>query len=235
MKRMIGRILSYFWIFLHHISSRRINVVVSELWMSRFKVEKGNQVAIRGGRLEYFYLNVCGCDNILDIRCEHLTKTIVTVCGNGNKIIFDGDVGMSNGNVIVRGDGCVVHIGKSSTFGGIRIVNVGKNNDVKIGEGCLFSDGVELWASDTHPIYDGSGGYCNPEQPVRVGANVWVGANVSILKGVTVGDGAIIGMGSIVTKDVPNRCIVAGVPAVVVRQSVSWSLYYPSEPKNGLK
>ena len=43
-----------------------------------------------------------------------------------------------------------------------------------------------------------------------------------ILKGVTVGDGAIVAAGSIVTKDVPAGCIVAGVPAKVIKYNVNW-------------
>ena len=53
---------------------------------------------------------------------------------------------------------------------------------------------------------------------VKLGKNVWVGAHATILPGVTVGDNAVIAAGAVVTKDVPAGCVVAGVPARVIKQ-----------------
>ena len=42
------------------------------------------------------------------------------------------------------------------------------------------------------------------------------------MKGITIGNGAVVAAGSIVTKDVPAKCLVAGVPAKVIRENVEW-------------
>lgn len=52
---------------------------------------------------------------------------------------------------------------------------------------------------------------------VRIGNKVWVGANATILPGVSVGDGAIIAAGAVVTRDVPARAVVGGVPAKLLK------------------
>ena len=53
--------------------------------------------------------------------------------------------------------------------------------------------------------------------PVVIGRNVWIGSNATILPGVTIGDDAVVAAASVVTKDVPEKSVVVGSPARVVR------------------
>ncbi len=43
-----------------------------------------------------------------------------------------------------------------------------------------------------------------------------IGSNATILGGVRIGAGAIVGAGAVVTRDVPERAVVMGNPAVVI-------------------
>ncbi|UGY04471.1 acyltransferase [Bradyrhizobium quebecense] len=56
------------------------------------------------------------------------------------------------------------------------------------------------------------------ESPVKLCDDVWVGAGAMVLRGVTVGQGAIVAAGAVVTRDVAPFSIVAGNPAVLVRE-----------------
>ena len=51
-----------------------------------------------------------------------------------------------------------------------------------------------------------------------IGHDTWIGHNAQIKPGVTIGHGAVIASGSVVTKDVAPYLIVAGVPAVPMRE-----------------
>ena len=55
-------------------------------------------------------------------------------------------------------------------------------------------------------------------KPVVIGDDVWIGANAVILPGVTIGRHVVVAAGAVVTKDVPDSCVVAGVPAKVVKK-----------------
>ena len=55
-------------------------------------------------------------------------------------------------------------------------------------------------------------------QPIIIEENVWLGARTIVLPGVTVGRDSCVAAGSVVTKDVPRRTLVGGVPAKLIRE-----------------
>lgn len=53
---------------------------------------------------------------------------------------------------------------------------------------------------------------------VKIGDNCYISTGVTILGPITIGNNVTIGAGAVVTNDIPDNCIVAGVPAKIIRK-----------------
>jgi maltose O-acetyltransferase len=87
---------------------------------------------------------------------------------------------------------------------------------VKIGDDCLIGTHVSVMDCDFHRVEDKS--WDTSGRRVVLEDRVWLGNRSIVLKGVTIGHDAVVAAGSVVTRDVPPRTVVAGVPAQVVRE-----------------
>lgn len=89
---------------------------------------------------------------------------------------------------------------------------------VTIGDNVLLGPGTVITAVG-HPISAaGRRKHLSYMKPVTIGNDVWMGANVTVLPGVTIGNNVVIAAGAVVDKDVPDNCIVGGVPAKLIRK-----------------
>ncbi len=55
-------------------------------------------------------------------------------------------------------------------------------------------------------------------KPIVIKRHVWIGTAATVLAGVTVGENSVVAAGAVVTRDVEPDCVVAGVPAKVVKR-----------------
>ncbi len=94
-------------------------------------------------------------------------------------------------------------------------VTIGVRERVEIGDNTRLGDYACIFDSNFHEIAPGE---LVHNAPVVIGRNVWLGRMAIILPGVTIGDHAVVAAGAVVTKDVPARSVVAGMPAKVVRE-----------------
>jgi acetyltransferase-like isoleucine patch superfamily enzyme len=107
--------------------------------------------------------------------------------------------------------GARIHIGNGTYLN--RNTEIIAQQEVVIGRDCMVAWDVVIMDTDQH----GLGGNPSVGLPVHIGDRVWIGCRSIVLKGVTIGDDAVVAAGSVVTKDVPARAVVAGVPARVIR------------------
>jgi UDP-2-acetamido-3-amino-2,3-dideoxy-glucuronate N-acetyltransferase len=91
-------------------------------------------------------------------------------------------------------------------------------DDVFVGHGVMF-------INDKYPKSTNESGELQTEDDwkvvstlVKQGASI--GSNATLLCGITVGSGSIVGAGSVVTRDVPDKAVVAGNPAKTIRKII---------------
>ncbi len=109
--------------------------------------------------------------------------------------------------------------GKNITVGKRVFINAGccfqDQGGIVIGDDCLIGHQV-VFATLNHVAEVANRADMIPA-PIRVGNSVWIGSHATILAGVTLGDGCIVAAGAVVTKDVPAKAVVGGVPARILK------------------
>jgi acetyltransferase-like isoleucine patch superfamily enzyme len=97
------------------------------------------------------------------------------------------------------------------------INNITIGNFVLTGNYLLITDNAHGTTSREHLDIHPSKRTLYSKGPVIIDDCVWIGEKVSIMPNVHIGKGCIVAANSVVTKDVPDYCVVAGVPAKIIK------------------
>lgn len=143
-------------------------------------------------------------DHVLVFHPENITIGSDVYIGHQTilKGYFQNEMIIGNGSWI--GQQCFLH-----SAGGILI-----GNNVGIGPGVqILTSAHDIEQERDHPIMH------RPVQfaEVRIGDGSDIGVRSVILPGVTLGSFVQVGAGAVVTKSFPDRSIIAGVPARLLR------------------
>lgn len=99
------------------------------------------------------------------------------------------------------------------------------SKEIIVGHDVQFSWNSLVMDSDAHKIYDERGQLISNSGAITIGDKVWIAANVTILKNSVIGNNCIVGCDSLVNKPVlSDNCIIAGIPAKVVRKIYKWEI-----------
>jgi acetyltransferase-like isoleucine patch superfamily enzyme len=174
--------------------------------------ERASSLLLRPPRLFWWSLQGMKIGKGTSFTSLHATWPHQVLIGNRCRIehdvYFHFDGIYDAGPRILIGDDCF--IGSGCEFNIKERIEVGDH--CQIASGCRFVDhnhGIAMEALIRKQPCSSA--------PITLADDVWVGANAVILAGVEIGAGAVVGAGSIVTRTVPPRAIVAGVPARTLR------------------
>lgn len=171
-------------------------------------------------------INIQGDGNELCLNGE-LRDSSINIQGSNNRIRIDATACLTWTDISILANDSEITIAAGTTIlGKPNQPNVllarGEPSRLTIGRECMFSYGIEVRTSDSHPIFDAQGTHINPSSDIAIGDRVWVGTRCMILKGSQLGQGAILAAASVLTREISARAIAAGIPAKVIRENVQW-------------
>ena len=204
-------------------------------------------------------IKVKGKNNKIILTSEHGEKEIhsvhgfkISITGNNNTIKIPKDYNIS-GNIKITTDNCLIDImstkfinlticthdqagqklfigPKTSIIGATFFLNE-KDASVIIGENCLFSGNIAIWATDGHSILDKTTKeILNPiKSPIVIEDNCWIGFGCILTKNTYLSSNSVVGAGSVVTKKFnESNVVIAGNPAKVKKTGISWDNLTPA-------
>jgi acetyltransferase-like isoleucine patch superfamily enzyme len=170
--------------------------------------------------------------------------------GAGSIMAFPAGAVFGEGSIEI-GEGTLIGAQVSLSAGLVPGQDLGPDAVLRIGDRCVIGRGShivahqsveigdDVWTGPYVYITDQNHGYQDPDtpigrqlpvnRPVTIGAGSWLGAGAIVLPGARIGVNVVIAAGSVVRGEVPDRCVVAGVPAKIVRRHVDDGWRAPRE------
>ncbi len=174
-------------------------------------------------------LQVGGCGGIVIAHKNTKFSEVYCCFKNGGVAFFDeSKYVISQLKVYINHNESIFFVGKNfSCVSAQCYLYEGKG--IFVDDDNQWSFGIQVRNSDAHAILDNKTGKCiNHGSDVCIGKHVWIASNSTILKGVNICDNTVVGACAVVTKKYKEgNCILAGNPARVVREDVSWERSSP--------
>lgn len=116
-------------------------------------------------------------------------------------------------------------IGRGSTILGRARIEIG--NDIMTGPNVYITDHNHTYDDLDQPI----GKQWFEHDPVSIGDGCWLGTGVIVLPGARIGRHVVVAGGAVVRGEIPDNCVVAGVPAKVIRRYIDGVGWDPPLPR----
>ncbi|MBE7927510.1 acyltransferase [Pseudomonas saudiphocaensis] len=177
---------------------------------------------------------------------QRLKKTTIKLRGSNNRLVIGENVTLTHCEIRLDGKDNLIEIGHNVRFSGGKIYLGGTNGQhirigadttvegayllvdeaasIDIGRDCMFSTEIIMRTGDKHSILDVvSSERVNRSRDIRIADRVWIGRDVTVLKGAVLHPETVVATRSLVSSAfAEGECVVAGVPARIVKRGVRW-------------
>ena len=152
------------------------------------------------------------------------SNSLCYICG-GSKLNLT-DLRLNSDSIFFYGFGSTVY-----PYDGKGFYFAGQSKNILIGSDCMFGNNLFIRNFTGHSMYDGQSKkrISNPES-IIIGDHVWINMGSRIFRGSKIKSGTVIGANSFVTnKEIPEKCVVVGAPAKVIRENILWGREAPPD------
>lgn len=140
--------------------------------------------------------------------------------------------GMAPGQELVANP--VVRIGDRTLIGrGSHVIghwSIDIGDDIQTGPYVYITDQNHAYEDPVEPV----GRQWPSEAAVSIGSGSWLGTGVVILPGTKLGRNVVVAAGAVVRGEFPDHCVVAGVPARMVRRYTPETGWQPVAREDGM-
>lgn len=186
---------------------------------------KKNGKKILNPKLKKIFVKFDGSNNYIEIHEPFfIHEKLFIQCDSNSKLIVGKNNNWKKLNILLGNSNEVV-IGEDTTIERAEFVLIGsKNTKMNIGNDCMISYNVAIRTEDGHTIYNNATKkIMNIPENVNIGNHVWIAANSRILKGSNIPSNCVISNFSLVNKKfTEENCVIAGIPAKVVKEGINW-------------
>lgn len=169
-------------------------------------------------------IQISGSDNTVVIEDDAVVRDcLIKISGNHNKVLISKNAYLAGAELWVEDNCCKLSVGENTFVGHHSHLACTENNStLTVGNDCMLSSFVQIRTGDSHSILDLNGRRINPASDVVISNHCWIGEGAKILKGTFLDSDSIIATGAIVKGTYPTNVIVAGNPAKILKNGVTW-------------
>ena len=181
-------------------------------------------------------LNI-GVEGLVGEQCsimseKHSELVMGTECVVGNHTSMDssenssmilGDrVHVASRNFMGASEQGVLFLGEETTIGENGWFSAAAGGEIHLGNDNMLSLFIKMAVGNHELLEQKTGMLLTNRAAIHTEDHVWIGIGSTLLPGTHLGESSVVGASSVVTKAFPPHCTIAGNPARVLREGISW-------------